>query len=62
MKEWVSFCHVKEDQSVKPVVGFMSYTMMPVKKCYSQLEKEGLAIMLKIKQFHKLLILLFHEK
>jgi len=41
-----------EDGSEKPL-GFMSRTMTPAEKRYSQLDKEGLAIMFGIKRFHK---------
>ncbi|XP_041823137.1 uncharacterized protein K02A2.6-like [Melanotaenia boesemani] len=67
--------HVMEDGSEKPL-GFMSRTLTPAEKRYSQLDKEGLAIMFGIKRFHKYiygrmftistdhkpLISLFHEK
>ncbi|XP_060786568.1 LOW QUALITY PROTEIN: uncharacterized protein K02A2.6-like [Neoarius graeffei] len=66
---------VMEDGSEKPL-GFMSRTLTPAEKRYSQLDKEGLAIMFGIKRFHKYLygrmftistdhkplISLFHEK
>lgn len=67
--------HVMEDGSEKPL-GFMSRTLTPAEKRYSQLDKEGLAIIFGIKRFHKYiygrtftistdhkpLISLFHEK
>ncbi|XP_063049093.1 uncharacterized protein K02A2.6-like [Engraulis encrasicolus] len=67
--------HIMEDGSEKPL-GFMSRTLTPAEKRYSQLDKEGLAIMFGIKRFHKYiygrmftistdhkpLISLFHEK
>lgn len=67
--------HVMQDGSEKPL-GFMSRTLTPAEKRYSQLDKEGLAIMFGIKRFHKYiygrtftictdhqpLISLFHEK
>uniref|UniRef100_A0AAQ4NRX0 Gypsy retrotransposon integrase-like protein 1 n=1 Tax=Gasterosteus aculeatus aculeatus TaxID=481459 RepID=A0AAQ4NRX0_GASAC len=67
--------HVMEDGSEKPI-GFMSRTLTPAEKRYSQLDKEGLAIIFGIKRFHKYiygrtftistdhkpLISLFHEK
>lgn len=67
--------HVMKDGTEKPL-GFMSRTLTPAEKRYSQLDKEGLAIMFGIKRFHKYiygrtftictdhkpLISLFHEK
>ncbi|XP_059420209.1 uncharacterized protein K02A2.6-like [Carassius carassius] len=67
--------HVMEDGSEKPL-GFMSRTLTPAEKRYSQLDKEGLAVIFGIKRFHKYiygrtfkittdhkpLISLFHEK
>ncbi|XP_031432706.1 uncharacterized protein K02A2.6-like [Clupea harengus] len=73
--------HIMEDGSEKPI-GFMSRTLTPAEKLqrrcarYSQLDKEGLAIIFGIKRFHKYiygrrftistdhkpLISLFHEK
>ena len=44
--------HVMEDGSEKPL-GFMSRTLSPAEKRYSQLDKEGLAIIFGIKRFHK---------
>nr|XP_055054019.1 uncharacterized protein K02A2.6-like [Misgurnus anguillicaudatus] len=41
-----------EDGSEKPL-GFMSRTLTPTEKRYSQLDKEGLAIIFRIKRFHK---------
>ena len=67
--------HIMEDRSEKPI-GFMSRTLTPAEKRYSQLDKEGLAIIFGIKRFHKYiygrrflistdhkpLISLFHDK
>ncbi|KAJ7993898.1 hypothetical protein DPEC_G00259470 [Dallia pectoralis] len=67
--------HVMEDGSERPL-GFMSRTLTPAEKRYSELNKEGLAIIFGIKRFHKYiygrtftistdhkpLISLFHEK
>lgn len=46
--------HRTDDGSEKPL-GFMSHTLSPAKKWYSQLDKEGLAVMFGIKKFHKYL-------
>ena len=43
--------HMVEDGSEKPVA-FASRTLAPVEKNYSQLEKEGLAIVYGVKKFH----------
>ena len=66
--------HCYEDQSEKPIA-FASRTLAPAEKKYSQLEKEGLAIIFAVKKFdkylagrhftiysdHKPLRFLFHE-
>lgn len=44
--------HVMEDGSERPL-GFVSRTLTPAEKRYSQLDKEGLAIIFGIKRFHK---------
>ena len=44
--------HIMEDGCEKPI-GFMSRTLTPAEKRYSQLDKEGLAIIFGIKRFHK---------
>ncbi|KAI3360353.1 hypothetical protein L3Q82_014654, partial [Scortum barcoo] len=46
--------HVMDDGSERPL-GFMSRTLAPTEKRYSQLDKEGLAVMFGIKKFHKYL-------
>lgn len=43
-----------DDGSEKPL-GFMSRTLSPAEKRYSQLDKEGLAVMFGLKKFHKYL-------
>ncbi|XP_039887198.1 uncharacterized protein K02A2.6-like [Simochromis diagramma] len=44
--------HKMEDGSERPL-GFMSRTLSPAEKKYSQLDKEGLAVIFGIKKFHK---------
>ena len=44
--------HVMEDGSERPI-GFASRTLAPAEKKYSQLDKEGLAIIFGIKKFHQ---------
>ena len=44
--------HVMEDGSERPI-GFVSRTLAPAEKKYSQLDKEGLAIIFGIKKFHQ---------
>ena len=44
--------HVMEDGSERPI-GFASRTLAPAEKKYSQLDKEGLAIIVGIKKFHQ---------
>lgn len=46
--------HIMEDGTEKPV-GFLSRTLNPAEKKYSQLEKEGLGVIFGIKRFHKYL-------
>ncbi|KAL7842144.1 hypothetical protein SRHO_G00238330 [Serrasalmus rhombeus] len=46
--------HVMEDGSEKPI-GFASRTLTAAEKGYSQLDKEGLAIVLAVKRFHQYL-------
>ena len=46
--------HKMEDGSERPL-GFMSRTLSPTEKRYSQLDKEGLAVIFGIKKFHKYL-------
>uniref|UniRef100_A0A3B3B4L9 Gypsy retrotransposon integrase-like protein 1 n=1 Tax=Oryzias melastigma TaxID=30732 RepID=A0A3B3B4L9_ORYME len=46
--------HKMEDGSEKPL-GFMSRTLSPAEKKYSQLDKEALAIIFGLKKFHKYL-------
>ena len=46
--------HRMEDGSERPL-GFMSRTLAPAEKGYSQLDKEGLAVMFGIRKFHKYL-------
>lgn len=46
--------HRMDDGSERPL-GFMSRTLSPAEKRYSQLDKEGLAVMFGIKKFHKYL-------
>ncbi|XP_041651122.1 uncharacterized protein K02A2.6-like [Cheilinus undulatus] len=46
--------HVMEDGSEKPL-GFMSRTLSPAETRYSQLDKEGLAVIFGIQRFHKYL-------
>ncbi|XP_042372461.1 uncharacterized protein K02A2.6-like [Plectropomus leopardus] len=46
--------HVMEDGSEKPV-GFASRTLTAAEKGYSQLDKEGLAIVFAVKRFHQYL-------
>ena len=43
--------HKMEDGSEKPIA-FTSRTLAPAEKNYSQLEKEGLAIVFGVKKFH----------
>ena len=44
--------HKMEDGTEKPI-GFVSRTLAPAEKKYSQLDKEGLAVIFGIKRFHK---------
>ena len=44
--------HVMKDGSEKPV-GFASRTLTAAEKGYSQLDKEGLAIVFAVKRFHQ---------
>lgn len=46
--------HKMDDGSERPL-GFMSRTLSPAEKRYSQLDKEGLAVIFGIKKFHKYL-------
>ncbi|XP_033993597.1 uncharacterized protein K02A2.6-like [Trematomus bernacchii] len=46
--------HVMDDGTERPL-GFMSRTLAPAEKNYSQLDKEGLAVIFGIKKFHKYL-------
>ena len=46
--------HRMEDGGERPL-GFMSRTLAPAEKGYSQLDKEGLAVMFGIRKFHKYL-------
>ncbi|XP_033992114.1 uncharacterized protein K02A2.6-like [Trematomus bernacchii] len=46
--------HVMDDGTERPL-GFMSRTLAPAEKNYSQLDKEGLAVIFAIKKFHKYL-------
>lgn len=46
--------HRMEDGAEKPI-GFVSKTLAPAEKKYSQLDKEGLAVIFGIKRFHKYL-------
>ncbi|XP_029904245.1 LOW QUALITY PROTEIN: uncharacterized protein K02A2.6-like [Myripristis murdjan] len=46
--------HRMEDGTEKPI-GFVSRTLAPAEKKYSQLDKEGLAVIFGIKRFHKYL-------
>nr|XP_023659478.1 uncharacterized protein K02A2.6-like [Paramormyrops kingsleyae] len=46
--------HLMEDGSERPL-GFMSRTLSPTEKRYSQLDKEGLAVFFGIQKFHKYL-------
>ncbi|XP_041961667.1 uncharacterized protein K02A2.6-like [Alosa sapidissima] len=46
--------HLMEDGSERPL-GFMSRTLSPAEKRYSQLDKEGLAVIFGIQKFHKYL-------
>lgn len=46
--------HRMDDGSERPL-GFMSHTLSPAEKRYSQLDKEGVVVMLGIKKFHKYL-------
>ena len=43
-----------ENGAEKPI-GFMSRTLTPAEKKYSQLDKEGLAVTFGIQRFHKYL-------
>lgn len=43
-----------EDGTEKPI-GFVPPTLSPAEKKYSQLDKEGLAVILRTKNFHKFL-------
>lgn len=47
--------HCKKGESVKKPLGFMSRTLTPAEKRYSQLDKEGLAVIFGIQRFHKYL-------
>lgn len=65
-QEWVLSCdaspygvgallsHKMDNDSERPL-GFMSHTLSPAEKRYSQLDKEGLAVIFGIKKFHKYL-------
>ena len=44
-------CHRMSDGSDKPVY-YASRSLSPAEKCYSQLDKEGLAIIFAVKKFH----------
>lgn len=46
--------HKMDDDSERPL-GFMSRTLSPAEKRYSQLDKEDLAVIFGIKKFHKYL-------
>ena len=46
--------HLMADGSDRPI-GFVSRTLNPAEKNYSQLDKEGLAVMFGVKKFHKYL-------
>ena len=46
--------HVMEDGTEKPIA-FASHTLAPSEKRYSQLDKEALAIMFRVKRFHQYL-------
>ena len=50
----VVLSHIMEDGTERPV-GFASRTMNAAEKNYSQLDKEGAAVMFALKKFHKLL-------
>ena len=52
--------HRMEDGSERPL-GFMSF-QLPAEKGYSQLDKEGLAVMFGIRKFHKYLPVTVREK
>ena len=47
----VLYCHLVDDQD-QPIV-FASRKLAPAEKNYSQLDKEGLAVMFAVKKFHK---------
>ena len=47
--------HRMEDGSEKPIA-FISRTLTPAEKNYSQLEKEGLAVVFAVKKFHQYLL------
>lgn len=46
--------HVMEDGSERPI-GFVSRTLQPAETRYSQLDKEGLAVIFGVEKFHKYL-------
>ena len=48
----VVLLHVMEDGTERPV-GFASRTLNAAEKNYSQLDKEGAAVMFALKKFHK---------
>ncbi|XP_041863718.1 uncharacterized protein K02A2.6-like [Melanotaenia boesemani] len=48
------FSHIMEDGHERPV-GFVSRTLQPAETKYSQLDKEGLAVMFGVEKFHKYL-------
>lgn len=52
--------HTMEDGSEKPI-GFASLTLTAAEKGYSQLDKEGSAIVFAVKPFHQYLWLGFHN-
>ena len=47
--------HRMEDGSEKPIT-FISRALTPTEKNYSQLEKEGLAVVFAVKKFHQYLL------
>lgn len=46
---------MEKGESIEKPLGFMSRTLTPVGKRYSQLDKEGLAVIFGIQRFHKYL-------